>query len=347
MKFSQSYDQLIIQTFIVSCLQIFGGIPLISIETTLEPDKNWNNRMIGSKTGTFVQTKEFADSKKLFGAEPLYFTFLDNTGKIVGQLVSLIHEKYQNRGKLGKILKSLPGTKNALCRWFYGPVIFDNNFELQIQEELYKFLNSKKYQVWGSAHPFSNCSFSNFKKPFSISDWATFVLDLDTKDTIWENMAKHSARKNIERSQSRNVTIKQMQRNDLELFLQLSNNSTKDLEPIPIFTLKKQWDLLQPVGYDGFIAYENNEPIGGIKIASFNGYLYEFEVIRTKHDYTKKLYSQDLLKWHIINWGIKNNFSFYDFAGINPNPINDKEKGIFRYKQKWGGNLMNFKIVKM
>jgi hypothetical protein len=313
-----------------------------------EPDKNWNNRMLGSKTGTFVQTKEFAMSKKLFGGEPLFFTFLGDKGQIVGQMVTLVHQKFQNQGKLGKILKVLPGTQHELCRWFYGPVIFDNDFESEIQNELYRFLVSKKYQVWGSTHPFSNCSFSNFDKPFQIVKWATFVLELDKgKDHIWKNMDKHSARKNIERSQSRNVIIKQMKKNDLELFFQLTINSEKNSDPVSITMLEKQWDILQPVGYNGFMAFEDNVPIGAIKITSFNGYLYEFEVIRTKRDYTAKLYSQDLLKWHIIEWGIKNNFSYYDLAGVNPSPNNDKEIGIFKYKQKWGGKLMNYNIVKV
>lgn len=303
--------------------------------------------MIKNKIGTFVQTKEFAASKKLFGATPIFLTFTDDSSEIIGQLVGFVYEKYQNHGKIGKILKSLPGTKNSLFRWFYGPVIFNETFSIEIQKELYKFLISKKYRVWGSSAPLSNYSFSNFKKTFTSLNWATFVLNLtDGKDVIWNNMEKNSARKNINRSQSRNVIIKQMKKNDLELFHNLSNDSKKNSQTNDLSTLEKQWEILQSVGYDGFIAFENEEPIGALKIASFNGYLYEFEVVRSKRDFSEKLYSQDLLKWHIINWGIKNNFLYYDLAGINPNPIDDKERGIFKYKQKWGGKLLPYQIIK-
>ena len=326
----------------------FEGISLITLEAQLEPDDKWNDRMINSKTGTFVQTKEFALSKKLFGAEPIFLTFLENSGNVIGQMVVLLHQKYQKKGKIRRILKSIPGKKNTLCRWFYGPVIFEQDYETEIQDKLLKFLTSKKFQVWGSAHPFSNCSFSNFDKPFQRINWSTFILDLKKgHDSIWENMDKHSARKNVERSKARNVHIKKMNKKDLPLFLNLSMESEKNSDYTSLSTIEKQWELLQPVGYDGFIAFEGDFPIGAIKIASFNGYLYEFEVVRTKRDYLEKLYSQDLLKWHIIECGIKNNFSFYDLAGINPSPISDKEKGIFRYKQKWGGKLVNFNIVKL
>ncbi|RZD45866.1 MAG: hypothetical protein CXT78_04800 [Thaumarchaeota archaeon] len=49
------------------------------------------------------------------------------------------------------------------------------------------------------------------------------------------------------------------------------------------------------------------------------------------------MYSQDLLKWSIIKWGINNNMKYYNLSGINPNPESKKEEGIFRYKKKWGG----------
>ena len=47
----------------------------------------------------------------------------------------------------------------------------------------------------------------------------------------------------------------------------------------------------------------------------------------------------------IIEWGIENNQRFYDLTGINPNPKTDKELGIFRYKKKWGGNLVNYNLI--
>ena len=92
--------------------------------------------------------------------------------------------------------------------------------------------------------------------------------------------------------------------------------------------------------------FENNIPIGAIRVSSFNGYINEYSIIRSERDTKEKLYSQDLLKWKIIEWGLENNFSYYDLSGINLNPNNIKEKGIFRYKQKWGGKLTKYNIIK-
>ena len=63
-------------------------------------------------------------------------------------------------------------------------------------------------------------------------------------------------------------------------------------------------------------------------ISFFNSYLNEWGVGRSILDYDEKLYSQDLLKWEIICWGKKNNFSYFDLTVANPTPDNDKEIGF-------------------
>ena len=37
--------------------------------------------------------------------------------------------------------------------------------------------------------------------------------------------------------------------------------------------------------------------------------------------------------------------NYYDLAGANPNPLTEKEKGILRYKKKWGGKKHEYYIV--
>ena len=66
---------------------------------------------------------------------------------------------------------------------------------------------------------------------------------------------------------------------------------------------------------------------------------------RSSEDYVKKLYSQDLIKWKIIEWGVQRKMNYYDLAGANPNPTSEKEKGILRYKRKWGGKRYDYNII--
>ena len=80
-------------------------------------------------------------------------------------------------------------------------------------------------------------------------------------------------------------------------------------------------------------------------ITTFNGYVNEFGIVRSKRDYSAKLYSQDLLKWKVIDWSISKNFRYYDLTGVSPNSTNEKELGIYRYKKKWGGELMKYNLI--
>ena len=66
------------------------------------------------------------------------------------------------------------------------------------------------------------------------------------------------------------------------------------------------WKILKPVGYSGFLAKKDNVLIGGIMFSTFNNYIIKGGVARSDYDTKMKLYSQDLIKWNIIQWGIKN-----------------------------------------
>ncbi len=94
------------------------------------------------------------------------------------------------------------------------------------------------------------------------------------------------------------------------------------------------------------ILQAGNLVIGGLMILYFNKYVNEWGIARTLKDTKEKTYAQDLLKWNVIKWGIENNFNFFDLTGANPNASDDKEKGIFKYKKKWGGELIKYDMIK-
>jgi len=94
------------------------------------------------------------------------------------------------------------------------------------------------------------------------------------------------------------------------------------------------------------LARKDGKPIGGLLFSFLNKYIIEAGVARSKYDSINKLYSQDLIKWKIVEWGIHNKMKYYDLAGVNPNPTSEKEKGILRYKKKWGGQRHEYFNIK-
>ena len=93
------------------------------------------------------------------------------------------------------------------------------------------------------------------------------------------------------------------------------------------------------------MAKKDEKPVGGLFFSYFNKYIIEGGLARSPIDYKEKLYSQDLIKWKIIEWGVKNKMNWFDLAGANVNPKNQKEEGILRYKKKWGGKQFDYSIV--
>lgn len=318
---------------------------MISIESSYEPDSNWNQRLLDSKLGSMQQTKEYALSKKMLGGTPLFLKFLQSDGKIVGQLLVLLYSKLDKKGKLGKLLKKISNNSYTLAKWVYGPIIFNKDFREDISKQLQQFLIEKNYKIWGSEFPCQPI-FSTNISPLTLKEWGTFLIDLRLNgNNIWKKLDKHSAKKNIERSRERNVIVREMTKGDLSTYYNMYVNYGKTHPDVTLSFLEEQWKLLHPIGYSGFIAFENDLPVGAIRVSSFNGYINEYSILRSERDTSAKLYAQDLLKWSIIEWGIKRNCSYYDLSGINPNPENPKERGIFRYKQKWGGNLTKYNIL--
>jgi lipid II:glycine glycyltransferase (peptidoglycan interpeptide bridge formation enzyme) len=319
---------------------------MIEIQIHEEADDSWNNRLLNSKIGSIYHTVEYANFIIHKGWTPKFIIFLDNTGKIVGQILLSTYSRFEKKGILKKIFSYLPGTKNQMYRWVFGPIIFDSKFKQQIYKKLFEYLSSQNCRVYGTEHPLESNVITKFNSKFSLTNWGTFLIDLSkTKNEIWTHLDKHSARKNIERSQNRGVQVNEMTFQDLkEYFELLKETKSKVNWDVDFDEITLLWNTLKSVGFTGFIAKFENMPIGGLLVSHFNNYINEWGVGRTDFDSLHKLYSQDLIKWKIIEWGINNKFHFYDLTGVNPSPQSQKEKGIFRYKQKWGGDLIKYQI---
>ncbi len=321
---------------------------MISLTIEEKADADWNTRLLGSKQGTIYQTKEFSDYLHTTTQEPIFLKFLGSKGEIVGQL--LISKKIRTKlEKFSKIVGGIKRGKNYVIKWSYGPIIFDDTKSTEIYDKLVEYFKSRNPHVNGTIHPFSPPVSKNFKNFFEIKEWCTFILDLQkNKDEIHKNIDKHSARKNIDRAIKRGVVIEEInEQKNLKEYNDLINEKKKEMnsDVISFKERKNHFHFLSKVGYHGFLAKIDNNPISGLFFSHFNKYMIESGLARSSIDYEKKLYSQDLIKWKIIEWGIENNMNWFDFAGANPNPINQKEAGILRYKKKWGGKQYPYYFI--
>jgi len=100
--------------------------------------------------------------------------------------------------------------------------------------------------------------------------------------------------------------------------------------------IKSFFKYLQPYAH-AFLAMKDELPLGALSITAFNKTVREFMAGSSNFAHSNSIYVNDLLKWHVIEWGKENGKFYYDLAGVqHSNP------GIYRFKAKWGGDLIKY-----
>jgi len=310
-----------------------------SVEINEEAPSDWNDFLLKSETGTIYNIAQYAEYAPVEGFKPKFLRLVDASGNIV--LQNLLLEHNPGIRKIPRPFQKIYKKFRIVSRWNYGPVADSPDAIMAFFEHLKKTQN----RIYGIAHPFSEIGDVGFQK----QKWGTFLIDLHkTKEELFNNIEKNSGRKNIERSVERNVIVEELNEKSLVEYIDLFNKTkmSSDREETAIEDMLQCWRLLKPAGFSGFLAKRNDIPVGGLLFSFFNSYINEWGVARSQADYEEKLYSQDLIKWKIIEWGLEHKMKWYDLSGFNPEPTTEKEKGILRYKEKWGGKKYDQWIIK-
>jgi len=317
---------------------------LISIEQEDMPDPKWNDRLVQSGLGTIYQAAEIAGHHIRVGRRPFCLKFVNKRGDIVGQLLLNEDSRFSNSSFRSRLLKKIPALKQLVYGWSYGPVIFDKSVSEEIYSVLGHFLIQSNRVISGWQNPLCIVGVEGLGKKFELKKWSTFIIDLTKPtDELYHNIDKHSGRKNIERSIQRGVNVEEIHDNNFEDYAKLRMEQENNVDKSRDIQQRLKWWLsVKKLGYSGLLAKKNDTSVGGILFSSFNSHIIEVGVARSEEDTKQKLYSQDLLKWKIIEWGQKNKMRFYNLSGFNPQPQSKKEEGIFRYKKKWGGKRYDF-----
>jgi len=317
----------------------------MSFEIRLETDcpKDWNSNLLKSPMGNIFNTFEYSEyAKKRLNWIPKFVSILESNGELMGQVVLFEFVSKKFGSMIPKTLNKFTPKLSKKIRWTYGPIIFSNDNE-QVVNQFLEFVKKMGNKIEGSLHPFFNGKL--FTTGIKEEKWSTFLIDLkQSKEIILKNTDKKSVQKNIERAKNRDVIIYEITDKTINEYHELLNEYRLE-SGNPQYAYEDTydlWNLLKPLGFKGFLAKKDKTNVGGITFSFFNGYINEWGIARTKKDTLEKLYSQDLMKWKIIEWGVLNNQKFFDLSGFNPNPLTKKEEGILQYKKKWGGIQNDF-----
>jgi len=326
---------------------------IIKSNISSEADKCWNLRLNGNKFATIHHTQEYIEYVKQARKQPSYYITFETKDEVVGQVA--LHRLSRAEKKIKSTFKKIPAS-NSISKlfsgikpmfvWDFGPVIFNDDFRDEIYSEIAKFSKKFKGPIKGSLHPLDYPAEELSKYGWNEKKMGTFLIDLTlSQEQLWKNVDRQSGRKAVKRALNNGIKIKPIENiNDLKTHHVLLNEGKEmaDLGNYPFRSLELSWKMLRKVGQFGFIAWKDNIPLASTLVTTFNGYLNEWGFAESKKDREELLGATDLIKWNLIEWGHKSGFRYFDLSGVEPEPSNTKEKGIFRFKKKWGGKLVNW-----
>jgi lipid II:glycine glycyltransferase (peptidoglycan interpeptide bridge formation enzyme) len=179
--------------------------------------------------------------------------------------------------------------------------------------------------------------------------WGTYIVDLrQDVDSLWNNLKK-SARKAIRTAREDGITVRRMRSLDeLRAYYDFVRRCSPRYgkEAYGFADWERLWRLFRPTGvFETFLAEKSDKPLAGLSVWGYGGNISEFGSYQSEESFREKLYGNDLIKWEVISWGVRNGQRTFDLAGVNPEPQSPKEQGIRQFKEKWGGRYQEYVVV--
>jgi len=176
---------------------------------------------------------------------------------------------------------------------------------------------------------------------YGETNWLTRVVDLMRDEEALRRDLKQAARKGVRKSREAGLTIKHCEtfKEFIAIFCRAYYEAA-DPNENQFFLPRGEaiWRADEDRRYRFFVI---EDPEGNVH-ATLGTYRYQGVVTeimsgRTSFGKASKLPAQDLLHWETMLYHKRCGDRYFNLAGYSPNPANEKELGIRRFKEKWGG----------
>jgi hypothetical protein len=338
---------------------------MMRAEVVRDVDGQWWDSLVRSAQGEFHQSMAYSSfCCECFRKRP-YYLIVEENGTPSG-IASFFLEGYGQdffTAKFPLPLSTLPvGLLRSVwkcCSLIHGPLIFDRDREADVLkrllEEIEQFARAENIFWWKKVMPplhdqsYTRALWDHVfaHAGFEQSAWATFLVDLtEDEETLWKRL-KHSARKTIKKVGKQGVSFRQVTdeagfRKYYTLFAE-----TRARKGLPMgirYDLLKQWWRQHQDVFHIFLAEQEGIPLAGQGVFHFHHIMREVFAGTSDYAVEHKLYGGDFLKFEVLKWGKQHGYHLYDLAGVHPNPPTPAEKNIRQFKEKWGGQYVEFSV---
>ncbi len=321
----------------------------------------WDSRLYAAhgEAGLCQSTYWARVIQKLDGAAPLFLEIRDDDARTHALLLAFKKvpwdRKTMQRKKSMKEL--LFGRNPAWIEWIDGPVLLPDSSEdivhvLEILVQWLKvFAGREKIRLlrspgfartsrWASALPVKAFyTGSNFV----VTSWATFLVNLSgTCEELWKRIS-HSARKAVKKAHNQGLKIRKISSREefagcyYNSYVRFEEAAGRSAHPVESAMVARDEDT------EGYYSYYVAESREGVVLATlamycFNGVATEITSALSPVAALQGIPAQDLLHWELLCEAQRAGCHLFDLAGVSPHPEDKKARGIFRFKEKWGGD---------
>lgn len=351
-------------------------IPALIVELERISEKTWNTAVIqAGPQGTIFQSTHWAEYlKNNYGDRPIYIASVDNRDNIQGLLLAVescfanhpIRNRLQLQGLFfdslyRKVVSPVLRKELPFIFWENGPIILPKAMDgeethlrgkltCEILEKIIERTQKRGCYEIKFARPafFSDHSdlFSSFG--FWKKRMGTILVNIEQDpEVLWPRIEK-SARKNINKLEQNAEIVEVSKEDELREFYKMHEETTKrtNTKTYPFSYFKSLWsNFSKDRRITAFISRMKDKPIGGCLSLMFNGLISEYVIVESDYARSMKFYPGDLLKWNTMKWGHEKGFKYFDLSGVELYKIDagdQKARNIYRYKSKWGGQLVEF-----
>jgi serine/alanine adding enzyme len=176
---------------------------------------------------------------------------------------------------------------------------------------------------------------------FLYEDHLNFLVDLRRPvEEIWGGVHSN-VRTNVRKARRMGVVIEEVAsldkiRDVYAVMAKVYDRIQVPLAPSSLF--EAAFDILHPSRMiKSFVARAEDTCIGACIRLLYKGVIYAWYAgaIRDYASYK----ANDLLNWHVLEWGVQHGFDCFDFGGAGKP---DEDYGPRRFKEKFGGALVNY-----
>lgn len=316
----------------------------------------WNERARTMPGASIFQTSHWAEYMQAYlGARPRYIVGREN-GEVAMQLL-LLGSLRGRESMSGRFIGRLRGVVEPFLRvleWREGPLVRSSARRdlalaacLQVVREAATGLGATGLE--GAYLPIGEGCASDdavlAPLGYEIERRGTVHIDLRRPlADLWNNLKEGVARTPVRKARRQGLVFHEADRpDDVTAFSRLVRAWRQEQRLVP-YPAQKYHDMflhLRPY-CSMFLALHEGTPVGGIGVWHFGGKANLFTPIQSAVARERHIYAGDFLYWHLIEWCHGRGLDVLDLSGISLSPALPKDRGIRRFKEKWGGHVVTY-----